>query len=208
LQVLSPPSNVPDNCLQQVDSVGCASELNTELLYTRYRSVHINVLKLTAQKTQRKQGKHIPQMKPTWLYRIAAILFVLFATLHTIGFLKFVPPTPEGQAVMNAMNTVPLQPGHNYTYGNFYRGFGLFATVYFLFAAAVAWHLGELSRKLPAALGSLPWIFFALQLIGLALTWKYFSKPPVVFSALVTFCIGWAAILARPASAPASPERS
>jgi hypothetical protein len=147
-------------------------------------------------------------MKATWLYRIAAILFMLFATLHTIGFLKFVPPTPEGQAVMNAMNTVQLQPGAAYTYGAFYKGFGLFATVYFLFAAAVAWHLGELSRKLPAALGSLPWIFFSLQLVGLALTWKYFSTPPVVFSALVTFCTGWAAILARPASAPTPPERT
>jgi hypothetical protein len=146
-------------------------------------------------------------MKATWLYRTAAILFVLFATGHTIGFLKFVPSTPEAQSVMNAMNTVPLQPGTNYTYGNFYRGFGLFATLYFLFASAVAWHLGELSRKVPA-LGLLPWIFLALQLAGLALTWKYFSKPPVIFSALVTFCIGWAAILARPASAPASPERT
>jgi hypothetical protein len=147
-------------------------------------------------------------MKAIWLYRIAAILFVLFATLHTIGFLKFVPPTPEGQAVMNAMNTVQLQPGAKYTYGAFYKGFGLFATVYFLFAAAVAWHLGELSRKLPAALGSLPWIFFCLQLVGLALTWKYFSPPPIFFSALVTFCTAWAAILARPTSSPAPSERT
>ena len=147
-------------------------------------------------------------MKATWLYRIAAILLVLFAAAHTVGFLKFVPPTPEGQAVMKAMNTVQLQPGAAFTYGAFYKGFGLFATVYFLFAAAVAWHLGELSRKIPAALGSLPWIFFFLQLVGVALSWKYFSTPPVVFSALVTFCIACAAILARPTPAPASPERA
>ena len=38
-------------------------------------------------------------MKATWLYRIAAIRLLLFATGHTIGILKFVPPTPEGQAV-------------------------------------------------------------------------------------------------------------
>jgi hypothetical protein len=109
---------------------------------------------------------------------------------------------------MDAMNTVTLQPGASYTYGAFYKGFGLFVTIYFLFAAAVAWHLGQLSRNLPAALGSLPWIFFSLQLVGLALAWKYFSTLPVVFSALVTFCTGWAAILARPTPAPASPERT
>jgi hypothetical protein len=77
-------------------------------------------------------------MKATWLYRTAAILFVIFATGHTIGFLKFVPPTSEGKAVMDAMNTVTLQPGAAYTFGAFYRGFGLFVTVYFLFAASVA----------------------------------------------------------------------
>src|ERR1700731_3704335 len=126
-------------------------------------------------------------MKATWLYRIAAVLFVLFAAGHTIGFLKFVPPTPGGKAVMNAMNTVQLQPGAAFTYGRFYKGFGLFATVYFLFAASVAWHLGELSRKIPAALGSLPWIFFFLQLVGVALSWKYFPRAPVVYRRLVTF---------------------
>jgi hypothetical protein len=147
-------------------------------------------------------------MKATWLYRIAAILFVLFAAGHTIGFLKFVPPTPEGQAVMNAMNTVQLQPGAAFTYGRFYKGFGLFATVYFLFAAAVAWHLGELARKIPAAVGSLPWIFFFLQLVGLALTSKYFSLPPVFFSALVTLCTGSAALLVRASSSLSAAERT
>ena len=115
-------------------------------------------------------------MKSTWLYRIASILFVLFAIGHTVGFLKFIPPTPEGQAVMAAMNNVQLQPGAAYTYGGFYRGFGLFATVYFVFAAFVAWHLGELARKYPAAVGSLPWIFFCLELVGFALTWKRFPR--------------------------------
>jgi len=103
-----------------------------------------------------QQGRPIPQMKATWLYRIAAILLLLFATGHTVGFLKFVPPTPEGQAVMNAMDNVHLQPGATYTYGGFYRGFGFFLTVYLLFAAFLAWHLGELARKHPAAAGSLP----------------------------------------------------
>jgi hypothetical protein len=147
-------------------------------------------------------------MKATWFYRIAAILLVLFATGHTIGFLKFVPPTPEGKAVMDAMNTVTLQPGAAYTYGGFYRGFGFFATVYFLFAAFLAWHLGELARKLPAAAGSLPSVFFFLQLVSLALTWKYFPPPPIIFSALTTLCAGAAAFLMRSASSTPASERT
>jgi hypothetical protein len=147
-------------------------------------------------------------MKATWLYRISAGLLLLFAAGHTIGFLKFVPPTPEGQAVMDAMNNVHLQPGATYNYGGFYRGFGLFATVYFLFAALVSWHLGELARKFPAAAGSLPWIFFCLQLASLALTLKYFPPPPIAFSALAVLCTGWAAILVPSGRSPTSSERS
>jgi hypothetical protein len=147
-------------------------------------------------------------MKATWLYRIAAILLLIFATGHTIGFLKFVPPTSEGKTIMDAMNNVHLEPGAAYTYGGLYRGFGLFVTVYLLFAAFVAWHLGELARKFQSAAGSLPWIFFCLQLVGLALSWKYFSPPPIVFSALVAVCTGWAAVLVRPTSPPTSPERA
>jgi hypothetical protein len=145
-------------------------------------------------------------MKATWLYRIATILLLLFATGHAIGFLKFVPPTPEGKAVMDAMNNVPLQPGAAFTYGGFYRGFGFFLTVYLLFAAFLAWHLAELARKFPAAAGSLPWIFFLLQLASLALSWRYFPAPPVVLSALTALCAGWAAFLTRSASAPRSSE--
>ena len=145
-------------------------------------------------------------MKATYLFRIAAILLVLFATAHTIGFLKFVPPTPEGKSVMDAMNTVGLQPGAVYTYGGFYRGFGLFVTVYLLFVAYVAWHLGELARKLPAAAGSLPWILFCVQLASLAIAWRYYPPPPVVSSALVALCLGWAAFLMRSASKPQSSQ--
>ena len=90
-------------------------------------------------------------MKSTWLYRIAAILLILFATAHTFGFLKFVPPTSEGRAVLDGMNTVSLQPGSIYTFGGFYRGFGLFATAYLLFSAYLAWYLGSLALRLSVA---------------------------------------------------------
>jgi hypothetical protein len=143
-------------------------------------------------------------MKATWLYRITAILLLLFAAGHTIGFLKFVPPTPEGKAVMDAMNNVALQPRAPFMYGGFYRGFGFFVTVYLLFAAFLAWHLGELARKFPTAAGSLPWAFFFLQLASLALSWRYFPAPPVVLSAFPALCAGWAAFLMRSASASRS----
>ena len=44
-------------------------------------------------------------MNATLLYRIAAALLLLFAVLHTFGFLGFKPPTAEGLAVRDAMTS-------------------------------------------------------------------------------------------------------
>jgi hypothetical protein len=135
-------------------------------------------------------------MKATWPYRIAAVLFVMFAAGHTFGFLTFQPASAEGRAVFNAMNSVHFaEDGATYSYGNFYRGFGLSCSVSMLFSAFLSWHLGSLARAMPQAIGALGWIFFAVQLAGLALSLKYFGLPPAMFSALAAICLGWAAWL-------------
>lgn len=132
-------------------------------------------------------------MRAPLLYRIASVLFVLFALGHTFGFLSFKPPTAEGLAVRDAMNNVHFQvDGASLSYGHFYLGFGLYVSAYLFFSAFLAWHLGELAIKLPQAIGALGWIFFAVQLAGLALCWAYFAAPQVVFSGLVAVCLGWA----------------
>ncbi|HET9837411.1 MAG TPA: hypothetical protein VFR84_04190 [Candidatus Angelobacter sp.] len=137
-------------------------------------------------------------MNATLLYRIAAVLFVLFAAGHTVGFLKFKPPNPEGLAVRDSMNNVQLQVGGGkLTYGDFYRGFGLFCTLYLLFAAYLAWYLGNTAQTNPQAIGGLGWAFFVVQLVSIVLSWIYFLPPPVILSALVAICTGWAAWLVK-----------
>ena len=141
-------------------------------------------------------------MKGTVLYRIASIVLILFAAGHTFGFFSFKPPTAEGLAVYEAMNKVSFQVnGATFSYGGFYRGFGLSASVNLVFSAFVAWYLGELSRKMPQAIGALGWMFFAVQLAGVALSLMYFSAIPAMFSTVLAICLGWAAwlVTARPA---------
>ncbi|MGB8472737.1 MAG: hypothetical protein WCE61_01480 [Candidatus Acidiferrum sp.] len=137
-------------------------------------------------------------MKATVLYRIAAVVFVLFAVGHTYGFLSLRAPSAEGRAVFDAMNTVQfVVHGRAYTYGAFYRGFGLSCTVAMLFSAFLAWHLGQLARSAPAAIGALGWVFFAVQVASIVLSLKYFGPPPAVFSAVAAIIVGWAAWLVR-----------
>lgn len=135
-------------------------------------------------------------MSATLLYRIASVLLLLFAAGHTVGFLKFKPPTPESVAVRDAMDNVKFALGKGqFTYGDFYRGFGLFCTAYLLFTAFLAWHLGGMAQTNPQAVVTLSWVFFVLQLASVLLSWRYFIPPPLIFSALVALCTGWASWL-------------
>ena len=137
-------------------------------------------------------------MTATLLYRITSILLVLFAIGHTAGFVLFKPATPDGQAVFDSMDRVHFPVGSaSYTMGQFYRGFGFFASAYLLFAAFLAWHLGKLARTAPLAIGALGWVFCALQVASIALSWLYFLLPPVIFSVLTAVSTGWAAIQVR-----------
>jgi hypothetical protein len=135
-------------------------------------------------------------MTATLLYRIAAFVLVLFAAGHTLGFLTFKAPTPEGIAVQQTMDNVRFHLGSkSYSYGDFYRGFGLFCTAYLLFAAFLAWHLGGMARNTPQSIGALGWVFFGLQVAGIVLSWRYFILPPIIFSAVLSILTGWAAWL-------------
>ena len=143
-------------------------------------------------------------MKASTLFRIAAILLLLFAAGHTFGFLSFRPATPEGEGVLNSMKTVPLTTsGPTFTYYGFYVGFGLFVTAYLLFAAFVAWHLASQARSAPHSIVMLSWGLFAVQVICLVLSWIWFSLPPAVFSAVVVVCVGWASWLVTTSPRPA-----
>jgi hypothetical protein len=137
-------------------------------------------------------------MSATSLYRVAAVLLLLFAAGHTFGFLSFKPSTSEGLAVHDAMNSVQFNfKGSRYSYGGFYKGFGLTVTAYLLFSAFLAWHLGGLASTSPQSIGALAWMFAAVQLGCLVLSLLYFFLVPALLSGVVVIVLGWAAWLLR-----------
>ena len=126
-------------------------------------------------------------MSHTISYRIASVLLVLYALGHTLGFRR-PADRPDGSTVAALMRSshVTVQ-GARRTFWDFYVGFGLFATVFLLLSALLAWQLGGLSTE---ALAQMPWaatwglaITFAILTV---MTWRYFFVAPVVFSTLVT----------------------
>jgi hypothetical protein len=49
-----------------------------------------------------------------------------------------------------------------------------------VFSLISGWYLGNLSRNAPADMGSIGWVFFAAQLVGLAINWKSFAPSAVI----------------------------
>ena len=58
----------------------------------------------------------------------------------------------------------------------------LSATASMLFWAFLSWHLGNLARSAPDAIGILGWTFFIVQLAGVVLSFLYFHLPAMVLS--------------------------
>ncbi len=128
-------------------------------------------------------------MKASTFYRIAAVLILLFAVGHTVGFLQSDPKWGV-DTLLASMRSIHFDvQGFSRTYWDFYVGFGLFVTVFLLLAVVLAWQLGGLPAETLAMMRGVAW---ALPLCFAAITvlsWRYFFIIPIVFSIVITVCL-------------------
>jgi hypothetical protein len=140
-------------------------------------------------------------MKASLFYRIAAVLLLLFEAGHTSGFPWSDPKWAVDLGSMRSTHFYIM--GFSRTYWDFYVGFGLFVSVFFLLAIVLAWQLGGLPPESLARMRSMAWTFALCFAAITVLAWKYFFIIPIVFSIAVTLCLTAAAWLsARQASRP------
>jgi len=132
-------------------------------------------------------------MRASILYRIAAVLLVLFEAGHTSGFPWSDPKWGVDLGSMRSTHFYVM--GFSRTYWDFYVGFGLFVSAFLLLAVVLAWQLGGLPPESLAHMRATAWTF-ALCFAGITvLAWKYFFIIPIVFSVAVTLCLTAAAWL-------------
>src|SRR5580704_12203086 len=138
-------------------------------------------------------------VKARILYRISAVLLVLFAAGHTIGFRQN-NPAWGADAVIGIMRSVHFDAeGFNRSYWDFFSAFGLFFSVFLLFAAVLAWVLGGLSAEILTRVRSIAWALAICFVAITALNWIYAFTIPIVFSTLITMCLFAAAWLSAKA---------
>jgi hypothetical protein len=139
-------------------------------------------------------------MRPGLFFRIAAIVNLLFAAGHTVGFLTFQPKSAAGQAAIRAMAVLFSEDGTRFSYAGFYKGFGLSCTLAMLLTAIWSWWLGGLAKTAPRTTIAPGVALIAYQIGGLVLAVLYFPAPAVVFSAVLLLLYAVAvAGAARPA---------
>jgi hypothetical protein len=136
-------------------------------------------------------------MRASIFYRAAAVLLLLFAIGHTLGFSQ--PPDPSWHAdtVVDSMRAIHFDVmAFNTSYWGFFMGAGLSVGLLYLFAAVLAWQLGGLPLETLARMRITLWAFaFCFAAIAVV-SWHYLFFIPIAFSALVTLCLAGGAWLA------------
>jgi hypothetical protein len=136
-------------------------------------------------------------MTTTLLLRIASVISMLFAAGHTLGGRKAWSPIGESE-VLTSMRTVRFEVfGVSRTYLDFYLGFGFTISVYLLLQAVLLWQLAGMAKTVPAAVRPMIASFALASLACGVLSWRFIFPMPVVFSAVLTVCLGLAFRAAR-----------
>src|SRR3954468_14004070 len=98
-------------------------------------------------------------MKASLFYRVAAVLLLLFAAGHTLGF-RDSDPTWGVDTLLGLMRSIHFDiQGSSRTYWDFFVADGFSVGILFLFAAALAWQLGGLPAETLAEMRVGVWAF-------------------------------------------------
>jgi hypothetical protein len=132
-------------------------------------------------------------MRTVIFLRIASVLTLIHAALHTIGGV-FGGPAPGVQqatvAVMKANEFLVM--GVTRSYWDFYMGFGLVVSVFLTLEAIVFWQLGSLAKIDALRLRPLLATFLVGYLGAAVVSYRYFFAAPVITETLIALCLGLA----------------
>ena len=128
-------------------------------------------------------------MKASIFYRVAAVLLLLFAIGHTLGFRQSDPKWGVDALLASMQSTHFDIQGFNRTYWDLFVAAGFSVGVFYLFAAILAWQLGSLPAETLALMRRTVWAF-ALSFAAITVvSWRYLFILPIAFSILITVCL-------------------
>ena len=134
-------------------------------------------------------------MKASLFYRIAAVLLLLFAVGHILGFRQS-DPTWGVDTLLGSMRSIHFDvQGFSRTYWDLFLAAGFSVGVFYFFAAALAWQLGGLPAETLANMRATVWSF-ALCFVALTVvSCLFLFSLPIVFSGAIAVCLTLAAVV-------------
>ena len=128
-------------------------------------------------------------MKASIFYRSAAVILLLFAIGHTLGFRQSDPQWGV-DALLASMRSIHFDvQGFHRTYWDLFLAAGFSVGVFYLFAAILAWQLGVLPAETLSRMRGITWAFALCFAAITIVSWKYLFILPIVFSILITGCL-------------------
>ena len=128
-------------------------------------------------------------MKASIFYRVAAVLLLLFAAGHTLGFRQSDPKWGV-DGLLGSMRSIQFDvQGFNRTYWDLFVAAGLSVGVFYLFAAILAWQLGSLPKETLALMRGIAWAFALCFAALTVVSWTYLFVLPIVFSLVIAVCL-------------------
>lgn len=134
-------------------------------------------------------------MRASVFYRIAAILLLLFAVGHTLGFRQSGPAWGVDSLLASVRSIHFDVQGFSRSYWDLFEAAGFSVGVFYLFSAILAWQLGGLPAASLALMRGTLWAFAFCFAAITVVSWRYLFILPTVFSIVITLCLCVAAWL-------------
>jgi hypothetical protein len=148
-------------------------------------------------------------MRTVIFLRIASVLTMIHAVLHTIGgvFGGAAPGLQQATVAVMKANEFAVM-GVMRSYWDFYMGFGLVVSVFLTVEAVVFWQLGSLAKADALRLRPVLATFLIGYLGAAVVSYRYFFVGPVITEMLIALCLGLAIVSAKQVAAAGVDRRA
>jgi phosphoglycerol transferase MdoB-like AlkP superfamily enzyme len=140
------------------------------------------------------------RLKTTLFLRIASVLTIIHAVLHTIGGVLSKPNNGAPEiAIIDAMKSRAFNVmGSMRTYWDFFFAYGILVSIALLVQGILFWQLATLAKTDAVRLKPILVLFTLNFLVTTVIAWRYFFFAPAVTELLIAAFLGAAYFAASP----------
>ena len=136
--------------------------------------------------------------KPVLFLRIAAVLTLIHAVLHTVGgVFGAVDPGPAATAVQAMKANIFPWMGQTHSFWEFYRGLGLTVSLFLTAESVLMWQLASLAKSNARQLRPMMITLLLAYAVMSIDSYAYFFLGPVIMEILIALCFGAAFLTAK-----------